>query len=183
LYVLDVVAGAEMTAWRPRVKGIEEVFHARFTDHAYPQHTHDAYPQHTHDAWALLIVDAGTIRYGLDRHEHGSTSRDVTLLPPHVPHDGRTVTAAGFRKRVLYIEADVLTGIGAAVGNPTLRDPLLRDRVHRLHVALFPASGRRPQPGEELEAEKLACVRRRTRAGPPARLPRGAAGAGPAAGP
>jgi hypothetical protein len=92
LYVFDVVAGAEMTAWRPHVNGIEEVFHARFVD--------DAYPQHTHDAWTLLIVDTGTIRYGLDRHEHGTTSRDVTLLPPHVPHDGRTVTAAGFRKRV-----------------------------------------------------------------------------------
>jgi hypothetical protein len=34
LYIFDVVAGAEMTAWRPHVKGIEEVFHARFVDHA-----------------------------------------------------------------------------------------------------------------------------------------------------
>ena len=46
-----------MTAWCPHVKGIEEVFHARFVDHAYPPHTHDA--------WTLLIVDAGTISYGL----------------------------------------------------------------------------------------------------------------------
>jgi AraC-like DNA-binding protein len=149
LYVLDVVAGAEMTAWRPHVNGIEEVFHARFVDHAYPPHTHDA--------WTLLIVDTGTIRYGLDRHEHGTTSRDVTLLPPHVPHDGRTVTAAGFRKRVIYIGADLLTGIGAAVDNPTLRDPLLRDRVHRLHAAL--------QPGDELEAEsRLAFIVERIQA-------------------
>jgi AraC-like DNA-binding protein len=151
LYVIDVVAGAELTAWRPHVKGIEEVFHARFVDHAYPQHTHDA--------WTLLIVDTGTIRYGLDRHEHGSTDHDVTLLPPHVPHDGRTVTATGFRKRVIYIEPDLLTGVGAAVDNPTLRDPVLRDRVHRLHAVLSRRSG------EEFEAEsRLAFIVERIQA-------------------
>ncbi len=81
----------------------------------------------------------------------GSTDHDVTLLPPHVPHDGRTVTASGFRKRVLYIEADLLTGIGAAVDNPTLRDPLLRGRVDQLHAAL--------RPGDEFEAEsRLAFI-------------------------
>ena len=144
-----------MTAWRPHVKGIEEVFHARFVDHAYPQHTHDA--------WTLLIVDTGTIRYGLDRHEHGSTDHDVTLLPPHVPHDGRTVTASGFRKRVLYIEADLLTGIGAAVDNPTLRDPLLRGRVDQLHAAL--------RPGDEYRGGKPARVHRRTDPGTLAACP------------
>lgn len=149
LYVVDVVAGAEMTAWRPHVKGIEEVFHARFVDHAYPPHTHDA--------WTLLIVDDGTIRYGLNGVQHGSTDHDVTLLPPHVPHDGRTVTAAGFRKRVIYIEDELLTGIGAAVDNPTLRDPLLRNRVDLLHRALG--------PGDELEAQsRLAFVVERVQA-------------------
>lgn len=138
-----------MAAWRPHVKGIEEVFHARFIDHAYPPHTHDA--------WTLLIVDAGTIRYGLSGHEHGSTGRDVTLLPPHVPHDGRTVTAAGFRKRVIYIEDELLTGIGMAVDSPTLRDPLLRNRVDLLHRALL--------PGAEFEAQsRLAFVLERVQA-------------------
>ena len=48
-------------------RGIHEVFHARFTTHAYPSHTHDA--------WTLLIVDDGVVRYDLDRHEHGATAR------------------------------------------------------------------------------------------------------------
>ena len=149
LYVLDVVAGEEMTAWRPHVKGIEEVFHARFVDHAYPPHTHDA--------WTLLIVDAGIIGYGLNRREHASTGRDVTLLPPQVPHDGRTVTAAGFRKRVIYIEDELLTGTGAAADNPTLRDPLLWNRVDRLHRALC--------PGDEFEAQsRLAFIVERIQA-------------------
>ena len=42
-------ARPDITAWRPDVEGIDEVFHARFADHAYPMHTHDA--------WTLLIVD------------------------------------------------------------------------------------------------------------------------------
>lgn len=123
--------GSEVGAWRPTVEGIEEVFHATFVDHAYPSHTHDT--------WTLLIVDAGTIRYELDGNEHDSIQESVTLLPPQIPHDGRTVSAGGFRKRVLYLGADVLQGIGRAVDGPTLRDGLLRDRVNRLHrTLLFP---------------------------------------------
>ena len=66
--------------------GIAEVFHARFTDHAYPVHAHDT--------WTLLVVDQGMIRYDLHRHEHGALRTAVTLLPPHVAHTGRSATAA-----------------------------------------------------------------------------------------
>jgi hypothetical protein len=55
------------------VPGIVEALHARFTDHAYPEHTHDA--------WTLLLVDEGAVRYDLDRHEHGALRPAVTLLP------------------------------------------------------------------------------------------------------
>jgi AraC-like DNA-binding protein len=120
--------GPEITAWRPNVPGIHEVFHARFTTHAYPSHTHDA--------WTLLIVDAGMVRYDLDRHEHGALRTQVTLLPPGVPHDGRSVRPEGFRKRVLYLASNTLTGIGAAVDHPSLDDPLLRHRIHQLHQSL-----------------------------------------------
>jgi len=118
--------GPEIKAWRPNVPGIHEVFHARFTTHAYPSHTHDA--------WTLLLVDDGAVRYDLDRHEHGALRSLVTLLPPGVPHDGRSVRP--FRKRVLYLASDTLSGVGAAVDHPSLRDPLLRRRIHQLHEAL-----------------------------------------------
>ncbi|TDV37568.1 helix-turn-helix transcriptional regulator [Actinophytocola oryzae] len=152
--------GPEITAWRPNVPGIHEVFHARFTTHAYPSHTHDA--------WTLLIVDAGMVRYDLDRHEHGALRSQVTLLPPGVPHDGRSVSPEGFRKRVLYLASDTLTGVGAAVDHPSLRDPLLRDRIHQLHLSLHT---------EDLEAQsRFALIRDRLRehlaageAPPPAR--------------
>jgi len=136
-----------VSAWRPPVPGVAEVFHARFTRHAYPMHTHET--------WTLLIVDDGAIRYGLDRHEHGAAGATVTLLPPDVPHDGRSATDGGFRKRVVYLDRSVFGDrmIGAAVGQPEFRDPLLRDRLDQLHHAL------REEP---LEAEsRLAFVAER----------------------
>ncbi|MGZ3142646.1 AraC family transcriptional regulator [Lentzea chajnantorensis] len=118
------------TAWRPAVDGIREVFHAEFTTHVYPAHTHDA--------WTLLLIDTGAVRYELDRHEHGALVDGVTLLPPHVPHDGRSAHESGFRKRVLYLDGDVLPAglVGKSVDTPMLVDPLLRRRVDQLHLVL-----------------------------------------------
>ncbi len=138
-------------AWRPTVPGIAEVFHARFVEHAYPMHAHDT--------WTLLIVDDGAIRYDLERSEHATRTTDVTLLPPHVPHDGRAATGDGFRKRVIYLDSEMLdeTATGAAVRSPGLRDPALRDRIDSLHHVLA-------DPGDELEAEsRLAFIRERLR--------------------
>lgn len=145
-------AGQQVTAWRPAVSGITEVFHARFTDHAYPPHTHDV--------WTLLIVDDGAIRYDLDRRHHGAVRPSVTLLPPHVPHDGRAATRDGFRKRVLYLDTSVLGAelTGAAVDAPSLPGALLRRRVDQLHRALA-------DPGDVLEAEsRLAFISEHLRA-------------------
>jgi AraC-like DNA-binding protein len=132
-------------AWRPRVTGIAEVLHAEWRDHAYPAHTHDT--------WTLLIVDDGLIGYDLDRRGHAAPVAGVTLLPPHVVHDGHAVSAQGFRKRVLYLDEGVFGAdlIGAAVDAPLITDRTLRDRVSRLDRALV--------AGEDLEAEsRLALV-------------------------
>ncbi|MFF3330258.1 AraC family transcriptional regulator [Streptomyces sp. NPDC002888] len=144
-------AHQEVSAWRPRVPGVVEVFHAHFTEHSYPMHVHEA--------WTLLIVDDGAVRYDLDRHEHGTPRDTVSLLPPHVPHNGSPATPLGFRKRVLYLDATHLTDdlIGPAVDTPDLRDPVLRRRVGQLHTALT-------RPGEELEADsRLTLIGERLR--------------------
>ncbi|MER5597800.1 AraC family transcriptional regulator [Streptomyces sp. NPDC002265] len=132
--------GNHVSAWRPRVPGVVEVLHARFTEYAYPMHVHQA--------WTVLIVDAGAVRYDLDRNAHGTPHDTVSLLPPHVPHNGSPATSDGFRKRVLYLDSSRLGEhlIGAAVDGPDLRDPVLRLRVGQLHTALT-------RPGDELEAE------------------------------
>ncbi|KPI15432.1 transcriptional regulator, AraC family [Actinobacteria bacterium OV450] len=141
----------EVSAWRPRVAGVVEVFHARFTAHAYPMHVHDE--------WTLLIVDDGAVRYDLDRHRRGTPDGTVSLLPPQVPHNGSAATSHGFRKRVVYLDTTVLDErfIGAAVDGPDLADPLLRRRVGQLHRALT-------SPGDEFEADsRLALIGERLR--------------------
>jgi AraC-like DNA-binding protein len=155
LYVLDVKvndpAEPRIAAWQPSIAGVREVLHAHF-----PQH---AYPMHTHDAWTLLIIDAGLVRYDLDRHPHGAMSSLVTVLPPDVPHDGRSVRPGGFRKRVLYLDRELLGDglVGAAVDGPGLADPVLRRRVHQLHDALV-------QRTEDLEAaSRLTLILERLR--------------------
>ncbi|KUN79953.1 helix-turn-helix transcriptional regulator [Streptomyces griseoruber] len=141
----------EVSAWRPRIPGVVEVFHAHFTAYAYPMHVHDV--------WTLLIVDDGAVRYDLDRHRHGTPHDTVTLLPPLVPHNGSAATSRGFRKRVLYLDGTRLGEdlVGAAVDRPDLRDPVLRRRVGHLHTALA-------RPGDELEAEsRLTLIGERLR--------------------
>jgi AraC-like DNA-binding protein len=138
-------------AWVPGVPGVAEVFHARFTDHAYPPHAHET--------WTLLVVDDGMIRYDLHRHEHGAVRPSVTLLPPNVSHTGRAATHHGFRKRVLYLDTTVLDEslTGAAVAAPSLDDSLLRARVDQLHRSL-------DDPGAALESEsRLALIGERIR--------------------
>ncbi|WP_432497154.1 AraC family transcriptional regulator [Kineococcus gypseus] len=132
-------------SWRPDVPGVAEVLHARFTRHAYPMHVHGT--------WTVLLVDEGAVRYDLDRRHRGAPSAAVTVLPPHVPHDGRAATVDGFRKRVLYLEPGVLPVelAGAAVDEPVLPDPAVRRAVAALHAALV-------RPGEELEAAGRAAL-------------------------
>ncbi|MGW1457944.1 AraC family transcriptional regulator [Streptomyces albidoflavus] len=115
-----MTAGQQIHAWRPPVPGVAEVFHAHFTEHAYPMHVHDV--------WTLLLVDDGAVRYDLDRHPHGTPADTVTLLPPHVPHNGSPATAHGFRKRVLYLDLTQLGPelVGPAVDRPELADARLR---------------------------------------------------------
>lgn len=144
-----------MRAWRPAVPGVAEVFHARFTAHQYPMHTHSA--------WTLLIIDDGAVRYDLDRHARDALTDLVTLLPPDVPHNGAAATTAGFRKRVLYLDDSQLPAdlVGAAVDAPGVPDPRLRRFIHRAHLAL-------DQRGDEFAAEsylKLALERLRRHLG------------------
>jgi AraC-like DNA-binding protein len=171
LYDFCVAGDTRMRAWRPEVPGVVEVLHARMTSHVYPMHTHES--------WTLLIIDDGMVRYDLHRREHGALGRAVTLLPPHVPHNGRAATAAGFSKRVIYLDPshlpDSLTG--QAVGQPVLADPVLRQSIRQLHDVLGRA-------GEEFEAEnRLAFITERLcwhlrRHGEPEAVPPGTGVAG-----
>lgn len=137
-----------MRAWRPPVPGVTEVFHADVVDYAYPPHCHDE--------WTLLVVDRGAIRYDLDGRHRGAEPATVTLLPPHVVHDGRPV-ATGFRKRVLYLDGAVLPdrAIGASVDRSTHADASLRHHVDAVHVALVDDDALRAEEHLAVAVERL----------------------------
>ena len=147
----DRPAARSIRAWTPPVPGIREVLHASFAEHAYPSHTHDV--------WTLFVVDEGAVRYDLDRTARSAMPSMVSVLPPHVVHDGRPATSAGYRKRAIYLETSVLGEhlIGPAVDQPVLRDPSLRGLVDALDASLA-------SPDDALEAEiRLADVAERIR--------------------
>jgi len=138
-------------AWKPQVPGIHEVFHASFAGHAYPPHTHDA--------WTVFIVDRGAVRYDLEARHRGAAGRRVTILPPHVSHDGRAAATTGYRKRVLYLDEEVLGKrlIGPAVDRPDFDDPAIVHGFEAVHRALR-------HPDGTLEAEShLALMAERIR--------------------
>jgi AraC-like DNA-binding protein len=125
----------EHVAWRPPIAGVREVLHTTHVTHAYPRHAHDT--------WTLFIVDRGAVRYDLGRHERLASPSMVSLLPPHVAHDGRPALADGYRMRVLYVEPSVVpeTLVGAAVDRPFIADRTLRDRVAAVHDSLLAPEG------------------------------------------
>ena len=131
-----------MRAWKPEIAGVAEVFHADFLEHVYPPHTHDT--------WTLFVVDAGAIRFDLDRHRRDAGRSTVGLLPPHVVHDGRPATAHGYRKRVAYLDTGALSErlIGHAVDRPAIEDARLRRGIEAMHERLA-------HPDGALEAETL----------------------------
>ncbi|KJL28349.1 helix-turn-helix transcriptional regulator [Microbacterium oxydans] len=127
-------------AWHPAVPAVREVYHAAFGH---------AYPMHAHDGWAVMLVDEGAVAYDLDKAGHFATPQALTLLPPGIPHDGRsTIDGAIYRKRVLYLDSTWLPerAPGAAAGHPTLADTEALVDAKRIHAALR-------EPGDLMAAE------------------------------
>ncbi|GAB3153852.1 AraC family transcriptional regulator [Microbacterium neimengense] len=128
-------------AWRPGVPLVQEVLHATFAEHAYPAHTHNA--------WTVLSIDTGAVVYDLDGRRQHADASSVTILPPHIPHDGRSETrGAAFRKRVLYLEESWLPAglIGSSARRPSLTGTHLRAVLEQIHHSLR-------TPGDALVAE------------------------------
>lgn len=132
--------GDRVRAWHPDVPLLREVYHASF-DHAYPLHAHDDR--------AVMLVDSGAVTYSLDGSAHHAAPSALTLLPPGIPHDGRSaVRGERYRKRVLYVRPDWLPG-GVAefvARRPTLTDAFSLAAARRIHSVLR-------HPGEAMAAE------------------------------
>jgi AraC-like DNA-binding protein len=133
LYVVDVdlPPSCEVTAWRPGVPGITEVFHAHMVGYRYPAHCHGT--------WAVCIVDDGAVSYDLETRWYGAPPGSVIVLPPGVTHTGYP-SGRQYRKREFYFDGDFLPEslIGPAVDRSSLDDRPLRAALDHLHRRLVP---------------------------------------------
>ncbi|GAA4956624.1 hypothetical protein GCM10023238_24090 [Streptomyces heliomycini] len=96
------------------------MFHARFTEYAYPMHVHDA--------WTLLIVDDGAVRLRPQTGtEHGTRTTPCPCCAARPPQRASR-HPGGFRKRCAVPRRRHLADglIGAAVDRPICAIPCLR---------------------------------------------------------
>jgi AraC-like DNA-binding protein len=118
----------QVRTWLPDLPDVRSVLHAVFEQHAYPVHTHDD--------WTVLLVDEGAVSYDLARRSHRAQPSSITLLPPDVPHDGRSATrGVPFRKRVLYMDRSWLPArwAQAAIERPEVGEVALVRQVAAVH--------------------------------------------------
>ncbi|QTN23364.1 AraC family transcriptional regulator [Rhizobacter sp. AJA081-3] len=106
---------------RPAHRPGVELYRAHIVRHAFEPHTHEAF--------GLGAIESGVERFRYRGEEHLAPADTLVLMNPDELHTGRAETSAGWRYRMVYIDAQVLeqlTGerswwFADAVGRDTLR--------------------------------------------------------------
>jgi AraC-like DNA-binding protein len=95
-----VVAGVELPCGR---------FDALWADHfAMP------YPPHFHDTWAIGVVEAGLLQLRTARGEWVGGPGTILAFAPGEIHSAATLSATGYRYRMVYPSSELIRGISAA---------------------------------------------------------------------
>lgn len=118
---------------RPAHRAGIELYRAHIVRHAFEPHTHDAY--------GLGAIEAGVERFRYRGSEHLAPADTLVLMNPDELHTGRAETEQGWRYRMVYLDADVLSALSGddgwwfadAVGHDAAR----ARRVGRLLQALW----------------------------------------------
>ena len=83
----------------------------------YRAHTvRRAFEPHTHAAFGLGAVEAGVERFRYRGAEHLAPADTLVLMNPDELHTGRAETSAGWRYRMVYVDAPVLEQLGGGRG-------------------------------------------------------------------
>src|SRR2546421_246633 len=142
LYVVDV-----LTAWRPAVPGVTEVFHAHFVDHVYPLHLALADPADAFEAESRLALIRERLRGHLHRRPPGPVPHPTGLARElRELLDARTVEGLSLREAADLLHAHpthLVRAFTRAHGLPPHRY-LTGRRIDRARRLLL--SGRRPAP-------------------------------------
>ena len=118
---------------RPAHRAGIELYQAHIVRHAFEPHTHDAY--------GLGAIESGVERFRYRGSDHLAPPDTLVLMNPDELHTGRAETEQGWRYRMVYLDADVLSALSGddgwwfadAVGHDAAR----ARRVGRLLQALW----------------------------------------------
>ena len=97
-------AAVRRPAHRPGI----ELYQAHIVRHAFEPHTHDAY--------GLGAIESGVERFRYRGSEHLAPPDTLVLMNPDELHTGRAETEQGWRYRMVYLDADVLSAISGDSG-------------------------------------------------------------------
>ncbi|MBT9526221.1 MAG: AraC family transcriptional regulator [Rhizobacter sp.] len=119
---------------RPARAGIE-LYRARIVHHAFDPHTHEAF--------GLGAIESGVERFRYRGGDHLAPPDTLVLMNPDELHTGRAETEHGWRYRMLYLDAELLTQVTGERGwhfaQPTVHDVRTARRVGRLLAAMWNA--------------------------------------------
>jgi AraC-like DNA-binding protein len=118
---------------RPAHRAGIELYQAHIVRHAFEPHTHDAY--------GLGAIESGVERFRYRGSDHLAPPDTLVLMNPDELHTGRAETEQGWRYRMVYLDAGVLSALSGddgwwfadAVGHDAAR----ARRVGRLLQALW----------------------------------------------
>jgi AraC-like DNA-binding protein len=93
---------------RPAHRPGVELYRAHIVRHAFEPHMHEAF--------GLGAIESGVERFRYRGSEHLAPPDTLVLMNPDEPHTGRAETAAGWRYRMAYIDADALEELSGERG-------------------------------------------------------------------
>lgn len=88
---------------RPAHRTGIELYQAHIVRHAFEPHTHEAY--------GLGAIESGVERFRYRGSEHLAPPDTLVLMNPDELHTGRAETEQGWRYRMMYLDATVLTAL------------------------------------------------------------------------
>jgi len=93
---------------RPAHRPGVELYRAHIVRHAFEPHTHEAF--------GFGTIDAGVERFRYRGTEHLAPADTLVRMNPDELHTGRAETSAGWRYRMLYLDAEVLEQLSGERG-------------------------------------------------------------------
>jgi len=118
---------------RPSHRAGIELYQAHIVRHAFEPHTHEAY--------GLGAIESGVERFRYRGSEHLAPPDTLVLMNPDELHTGRAETEQGWRYRMVYLDADVLSALSGDAGwwfaEAVGHDAVRARRVGRLLQALW----------------------------------------------